>query len=246
MMRGAHKAPPVATVVMPRPVLTRSRIVSAGVSVVGELGLSALDLRTVARRVNSTATGVQRLVGATELVDAVVAQIVTAMPKVPTRGDRAKRIRMWAHQTRAWLIGYPGLAGHLLANRWDPTDALDRLEEVVTLLDGTDLRPGQALSTGVTLYWFVLGSADLDTAARVIGGDAGVLMDAPSDRWPRLAPVMGDYSAASTASQFSFGVDLLLEGIDRRVDDVVIRAKPRPPHRPPTRRTAERVRVVGT
>lgn len=202
---------------MPRPALTRSRIVSAGVAVVNELGLAALDLRTVARRVNATATGVQRLIGTTELVDSVVTQIVASMPEVPQRGDRMRRLRLWATQTRAWLVGYPGLAGHLLENRWDVEGALDRLEEVEALLGEADLRAGQSAMTAVSLYWLVLGSADLDASARVIGGaNARSGGDGPHPRWPGLTAQLGDYSPAATAAQFGFTLDLFLEAVDGR------------------------------
>ncbi len=240
---------------MPRPALTRSRIVSAGVAVVGEIGLHALDLRTVARRVNTTATGVQRVMGMTELREAVVAQIMTTMPPVPARGDWVRRLRLWALQTRAWLTEYPGLALHLLVNRWDVPAALDRLDEVASLLGGTDLRDGQCAMAGATLYWFVLGSAELDRSARVMGGEApppapGTVVppaaDGPAVCWPRLGTQVGDYSTAAVHAQFVFGLDLLLDGIDRRAG----RALP-PPAGPVPRGTAraagDRVgRAVGT
>ncbi|HEY5245725.1 MAG TPA: hypothetical protein VIJ60_08665, partial [Acidimicrobiales bacterium] len=123
---------------MPRPALTRSRIVAAGVVVVSEAGLPALDLRAVARRVNTTATGVQRHIGATELVESVVDEIVRSMPPMPGRGDWSRRLRLWAVQTRAWLVGYPGLARHLLVDRWHAV-GLDQLEDVAGVLDETGL-----------------------------------------------------------------------------------------------------------
>ncbi|MGH9093325.1 MAG: TetR/AcrR family transcriptional regulator C-terminal domain-containing protein, partial [Acidimicrobiales bacterium] len=163
-------------------------------SVAHELGLPAIDLRSVARRVNTTATGLRRHIGTTELMDAVVSQIVASMPPVPARGDRLRRLRSWAEQTRAWLTDYPGLASHLLANRWDVPEALDRVEDVARVLGDAGLAPSQAASAAVTLYWFFLGSADLDMSPRVIGGDpaapaapGGGGSDSPAaERWPLL------------------------------------------------------------
>jgi AcrR family transcriptional regulator len=205
---------------MARPVLTRSRIVAAGVTVVSEVGLPALDMRTVARRVKATATGVQRHVSPTELVESVVAEIMSSMPPLPARGNWSRRLRLWATETRAWLTEYPGLAAYLLANRWDVPVALDRLEEVVELLDGTELGGAHSVMSGITLYWFVLSSADLDGSPRVIGGDASQLRNSePLGRWPRLSAHINNYSAAAAHAQFTFGLDLLIEGIQRRFGD---------------------------
>jgi hypothetical protein len=227
---------------MPRPALTRSRIVSAGVSIVSELGLAALDFRTVARRVSGTATGVQRLIGATELVDSVVAQILTSMPQVPTRGDWSRRLRIWAFGTRKWLTGYPGLARYLLENRWDIPVALDRLEDVVGLLDATGLDAAERVMTGITAYWFVLSSADLDESARVIGEGSSMPAhhDSPT-RWPRLSAHVNDYSVAVTQAQFTSGLDLLIKGIERGIGRFGHEAF-RPAIRPMPRRTAVRDR----
>ena len=155
---------------MPRPALTRSRIVVAGVAVVSEVGLPALDLRAVARRVNTTATGVQRHIGATELVESVVDEIVQSMPPMPGRGDWSRRVRLWAVQTRAWLVGYPGLARHLLVDRWHAV-GLDQLEDVAGVLDETGLARTQRVMAASTLYRFVLCSADLDESTQVLGGE---------------------------------------------------------------------------
>lgn len=217
-MMGAGVLHP--TLPMPRPDLTRSRIVAAGVSVAHELGLAALDLRTVGRRVNTTATGLRRHIGVTELVDAVVAQIVATMPGIPARGDRIRRLRTWARQTREWLAEYPGLASHLLANRWDVPAALDRLEDVARALADGGLAQGQATSAAVTVFWYVLGSADLDMSPRVIGGHPAVLEGetsppAEAGRWPLLGSRVGDYSPAATREQFAYGLELILDAIQR-------------------------------
>jgi len=202
---------------MPRPPLTRSRIVAAGLDIASELGLPALSVRAVARRVNATATGVQRHIGTTELVEAVVAEVVGSMPPVPARGDWPRRLRLWAVRTRAWLTGYPGLARYLLVNRWETFTALDRLEDVVGVLGASDLTKAEQVRAASTLYWFVLSSTDLDESAGIIGSDLSMkrIVDAP-DRWPRLSAYSSDHSTTAAQAQFLFGLDLLLGGIGRR------------------------------
>ena len=200
---------------MPRPPLTRTRIVAAGVSIAHELGLQAVDLRSVARRVNTTATGLRRHIGTTELIDAVVAEIVATMPAVPTRGDHLRRLRAWTSETRDWLTEYPGLATYLLANRWDVPRALDRLEDVARVLQEAELPPGEAVPAALSVFWFVLSGADLHTSPRVIGGIDEPPVPVRSGegvRWPLLGGAVGDYSAGATATQFDFGLELPLRG----------------------------------
>jgi AcrR family transcriptional regulator len=215
---------------MPRPPLTRTRIVAAGVSVAHELGLPAVDLRSVARRVNTTATGLRRHIGTTELVDAVVAEIVSHMPAVPSRGDHLRRLRTWTSETRDWLTEYPGLAPYLLANRWDVPGALDRLEDLARVLQEVELAPGEAAPAAISVFWFVLSGADLHTSPRIIGLiDEAPVLAQPGDevRWPLLDATVGDYSQATTATQFDFGLELLLEAIGARA-----RPEPVTPPRP--------------
>jgi AcrR family transcriptional regulator len=207
---------------MPRPALTRSRIVAAGVVVVSEAGLPALDLRAVARRVNTTATGVQRHIGATELVESVVDEIVQSMPPMPGRGDWSRRLRLWAVQTRAWLVGYPGLARHLLVDRWHAV-GLDQLEDVAGVLDETGLARAQRVMAASTLYRFVLCSADLDESAQVLGGElpARGVVGSKDQRPASIAPAV-DRLAIAPDRNFAFGLDLLIEGIECRSGDGLI------------------------
>lgn len=203
---------------MARPALTRTRIVAAGVAIAHELGLPAVDLRSVARRVNTTATGLRRHIGTTELVAAVVTEIVATMPAVPTRGDHLRRLRSWTSATRDWLSTYPGLAAYLMVNRWDVPQVLDRLEGVARLL--VDAGMGDdAVPAAISMFWFVLSGADLHTSPRIIGwADESPDLDQSGDavRWPLLDGTVGDYSPSATATQFDFGVELLIEAITAR------------------------------
>lgn len=205
---------------MPRPALTRTRIVAAGVSVAHELGLPAVDLRSVARRVNTTATGLRRHIGATELADAVVTEIVATMPAVPARGDPFRRLRTWTSETRDWLSECPGLASHLMVNRWDVPQALDRLEDVAHLIEDAGMVTDEAVSAAICVFWFVLSGAE--AAPRIMGGvhEPPVLAGSGEPvRWPLLDGRVGDYSQVAATAQFDFGLELLLEAIAARARD---------------------------
>jgi AcrR family transcriptional regulator len=216
-------APPVPTK-MPRPALTRSRIVAAGVVIVSELGLPALSLRSVARRVNTTATGVQRQIGETELVQSVVAEIVQSMPPVPANGDWSRRLRQWAVQTRGWLSGYPGLARYLLADGGFITAEPDRLEAIVRVLEETDLTYTQRVMAANVLSRFVVSSTDLDEPIEVLGGEPSTRgITASKTQRPALPTPRARTRSTGADARFAFGLDLLLEGIGCRAGNGLLR-----------------------
>jgi Tetracyclin repressor-like, C-terminal domain len=199
---------------MPRPALTRSRAVSVGISIVNELGLRALTPEALARRVRSSPTSVQRVITHNELVEAVAIELTASMPGVAMGSNRTKRLRHWAVDTRDWLAEYPGLASYLMANRWDIPSVLDRMEAVVAVLDAPDLDGDHGLMAGLTLFWFVLGSAEGAESTRVLGGEfSNRRTDAATKNWPRLATHINDYSSAFADSQFTFALEILLQGL---------------------------------
>jgi AcrR family transcriptional regulator len=202
---------------MPRPPLTRERIVSAGISIVNEMGLLALTLRGVARRVNATPTGVQRLIGLTELRVAVVNEILASMPTLPARGSWDRRLRAWANATRLWLREYPGLARHLLLNRWQSEAALDQIEDIVRLLHDRGLPSSQSVKVGRIVFWYVHSATELDQASRSVPGAdfSADLIASGADRWPLQLANHGGYGDPGSLAQFNAGFDLLLAGIEQ-------------------------------
>jgi AcrR family transcriptional regulator len=203
---------------MSRPALTRERIVAAGVELVTNVGFSGLSLRSVARSVNATVTGVQRQIGMVELVHAVANEVIETMPALPRRGDWHRRVRLWAMDVRAWLTGSPGLARYLLDNRWDAEVALDRLEQVIAVMTDVGLPDAQAVQVGRALYWYTLSHSSIDEASPVITAafTTGTVAFQPS-RWPRLSGYAVPYTVDEAHAQFVTGLDLLLDGVDRQI-----------------------------
>lgn len=201
---------------MPRQLLTRSRAVSAGATIVSELGYSSLNPKAVARRAHATVAGVQRQMSCTELTDDGVAKIMASAPRVPSEGNWSGRLRPWAVETRDWLSDHPGLAGHLMERGWGTPASRDLLAEVLAVFESTDLAPAQCVMTGITLLWFVLSSADMDGGARALGGHSRLGKPDPQQHRPLSRGPVGEYTADTGAMQFTFGLDLLIEGIERR------------------------------
>lgn len=208
---------------MPRPILTRARIVAAGVSIVGDMGFAALGIRAVARRVNATAVGVQRQIGATELQRAVAAEIIASMPAFSSRDPWHRRIRVWALEMRAWLRQYPGLARYLLDNRWENPMGLDRVEEIVAQFIQAGMTAPHSVVAARAVYWYVLSSTDLDERAGLDAEFSQETILALADRWPMLSAEATKYSESVAEAQFTLGLDLMLEGSERLAGSHAVR-----------------------
>jgi len=202
---------------MARAELNRSRIVSAGVIVAGELGLSALSLRAVARRIRTTEARAQRFISGTELVEAVVGEMMATMPSPPPRGHWPRRLRRWATDTYQWLVDHPGLPRYLQVNRWDTLMALDRCEELATVLGEVGLSEEDQVRAGTVLFDFVVAAACADESCRVIGTELAVERIAGSvDRWPLLGSQSLGSPVQWSVDKFEFGLDLMMTGIEVR------------------------------
>lgn len=202
---------------MPRPPLSRERIVDAGVRIVGTVGFPGLTLRSVASQVHATVTGVQRQISLTDLVHAVAGELVPTMPQFAKRGDWRRRLRDWAVEVRSWLMKYPGLARFLLSNRWDSDIGLDRVEQIFGILTGAGVDDRCAAQASRALYWFVLSSVDLDEYVPILTAEltTRTLLSAP-DRWQRLSAATVPYNSAEATAQYLLGFELLVDGISKR------------------------------
>ena len=202
---------------MPRPPLTKERVVSAGVVLVREVGLDALDFRAVARRVHTSPTAVQRVVSPTELAHEVCRQLLAEMPPVPERGHWASRLRQWALAVRTWGLAAPGVATYALGRRWDEPTCLDTLESLAELLVREGLEPPEAVELSSWLLCFVLIRTDLDQPWQKIGRERAYeeIGDDPV-RWPLLAANVTDRHRP-LEGQFDLGIDLLVGHVDRQL-----------------------------
>ena len=190
---------------------------SAGVVLVRELGLEALDHRAVARRVHSSPTAVQRVVSPTELRYEVVGQILSELPRQPERGHWANRVRQWAKAVQVWGLAAPGIATYALGRRWDEPACLDAMEGVSGLLVREGLDGREAVQLSSWLLCFILIRTDLDQPWRALGRERAFeeIRDHPI-RWPELAAHLSDEDLP-LGGQFELGLDLFVGHVERQL-----------------------------
>jgi hypothetical protein len=202
---------------MPRPPLTKDRVVSAGVLLVRELGLEALDYRAVARRVHSSPTAVQRVVSPTELRHEVFGQILSELPRLPARGHWSTRLRRWAKAVHAWGLSAPGIATYALGRRWDEPSCLDAVEDLTGLLVGEGLEGREAVQLSSWLLCFIFIRTDLDQPWRAIGRERSFEeIRRDRARWPELSAHLREHDL-SIEGLFGLGLDLVIGYAERQL-----------------------------
>lgn len=219
----------------PRPTLTLSRIVEAGVGVAASDGIDAVSMARVAAALDVGTMSLYRYVkGKDELlalmVDAVFAE--APAPRGAREGWRAAASR-WARlhletlQRHAWALRVPVGGPPVLPNqvRW--------FERGMACFGGTRLSEGDKLGVLLLMNGFVRNEAllasDLE-AARALrrgakpmasyGALLGSLID--SARFPALSALVASRvfdGPDVPGAQFEFGLERLLDGIAALVRD---------------------------
>src|SRR5262245_6561013 len=203
--------------------LSRDAVLEAAVRVADEGGLEALTMQRVAEAVGAEAMSLYRHVRNKEdlldgIVDLVYAEI--ELPRLGTGWWVAMRDR--AISAREVLRRHPWAVG-LMESRSSPGPANLRHHDVVS---GTLLAAGFS-SVEAThaynlldsyIYGFVLQETTLPFGTQEEMEAMATSMAVSESEYPYLQRVAGDLIAAgfSYADEFEFGLDLILDGIERR------------------------------
>jgi AcrR family transcriptional regulator len=203
--------------------LTRDRILAAALELADADGIGAVTMQGVGRRLGVEAMSLYRHVDNKEaILDGLVDLIVSEVDLPPRTGGwkRAMRTRaISAHRVfgrHAWAIG-------LVESRTRPGAATLRHHEAVlgVLLDA-GFSGVQAARTYTLLDSYIYGFAfqgaslpfdDAEEQARLGEELLGLL---PADAYPNVARVATEFLAAGPdVGAFEFGLDLILDGIER-------------------------------
>jgi AcrR family transcriptional regulator len=195
--------------------LTRERVLRAAISLADEGGIDSLTMRGL---YNHVANKDDLLDG---MVDVVVGDIVVPPPGTDWRSAmRARCISAhemllahpWAAMqiTSRYSIG-PGMTRYLDAT-------LGRLREGGFSIEGA-LDAWNALDSH--LYGFTLQELNLPFAVEESSSvSASVLPQIPAEEFPYVVEVLGHVMSQGRVEDFTFGLDLILDGLERRLAEV--------------------------
>lgn len=209
----------------PRTPLSRERVFTEAVRLADEHGLPALTMRGLARELGVEAMSLYHHVADKDeilngMVDLVFAEI--DLPS-PAQGWRAA-MRRRAASARQALTRHPW-ALDVMQSRATPGPATLRHHDHVL---GTLRQAGFPLALAAHavsaidayVYGFVLQALNLafDTTESLEEVAAGILQTMPTDQYPYLTELILDHALQpgySYADEFDYGLDLVLDGLDR-------------------------------
>lgn len=210
-----------------RPALTAALITEAAASVADAGGLGQVSMRNVAKALGVEAMSLyHHIEGKDALVDALVdwvfAQIELPAPGQPWRAAMAER----ATSARAVLAAHPWALG-LIESRRTPSPALLRHHDgVLGALRGggfSVLLAAHAFSAlDAYVYGFVLTETNLPMAPDESAEDFVDEISAalPAEDYPHLVELIRERVIGrdySYGDEFAFGLDLLLDGLERQL-----------------------------
>ena len=205
--------------------LSRDAVLRAGVRVADEGGLDALTMQRVGEQVGAEAMSLYRHVRNKEdLLDGIVDLVYAEMELPPAGAEWRTAMRDRAISAREVLRRHPW-ALSLVESRSSPGPANLRHHDAVS---GVLLAAGfsSAMTTHAYnlldsyIYGFVLQETTLPFATQEeMGAMAESMMGEALEIYPNLGRVASELMAAgfAYADEFEYGLDLILDGIERAV-----------------------------
>lgn len=215
---------------LPRRPLSRERLFAGAVALADDEGIGALTMRTLADRVGvKPMTLYHHVANKDEVLDGMV-DVVFAEIEVPGP-DVGWKVAMRARAllARAVLLGHSWAVG-LMESRTAPGPATLRHHDAVL---GCLRRAGFSLAMAAHAYslldsytyGFVLQEVNLPFSGTDETHElAGEMLDAfPADEYPHLVELTVGHvmlPGYDYGEEFAFGLDLILDGLEGRVDQV--------------------------
>ena len=208
--------------------LSRERIIGAAASVADRAGVTAVSMRSVAKVIGVEAMSLYHHVPSKEALLDDLADWVFERIELPEVGDTWREaLTARARSARSVLRAHPWALG-MMESRPTPGPALlqhhDRLLGVL-MTDGFSATLATHAFSAIDAY--VYGFALTETSLPFEPGDGAeeafaVTVAAPAELYPHIAraqaELFGDGGFAF-ADEFDYGLDLLLESLERRVAD---------------------------
>jgi Tetracyclin repressor-like, C-terminal domain len=199
--------------------LTPERVLYAGMEVVEQHGVDALDLIAVARRLHVLPTTLQRFMTQERIRALVLGEIVASVPTLSKGTNWRWRLESWARRTREWLARYPGLARHLSTTCMEHDETLAVLDSMVDVMTRVGVPARERFNLAHGFFCFVLErvanerqvSAGTDplTWARV---------QLRAEELTHLAASVDAHVVGDPVAHFQFSVRALIEGIAHQAE----------------------------
>jgi AcrR family transcriptional regulator len=205
--------------------LSRDAVLNAALALADEGGLDALTMARIGEQVGAEAMSLYRHVRNKEdVLDGIVDLVFAEIELPPTRDDWKTAMRARAHSAREVLRRHPWSIG-LMESRAQPGPANMRHHDAVLgSLRGAGFSSAMATHAYNLLDSFIYGFALQERGMPFATPEEMAAMEASmfqglAGEYPHLQAVASDLIASrfSYADEFDFGLDLILDGIERQL-----------------------------
>ena len=208
-----------------RSTLTRDKVLESAIELADEIGIESLTIRKLADRLGVGAMTIyHHIPSKEEIIDGMVEIVFIEIQMPPTDVDWESAIRQRCVSARNVLNRHPW-AAPLMESRMSPGPAnLSHHDAVIGCLRSGGMSIQMAAHAYAILDSFIYGFA-FEEATLPGGGGEGIAEIAeeiasnfPVDEYPHLAELTFEHvlePGYSFGDSFEFGLDLIIEGLDR-------------------------------
>jgi AcrR family transcriptional regulator len=209
-----------------RPRLSKERVLSAAVAIADRGGLPGLTIRSLAKELGAKPMSVYYYVASKdELLDSLVDVVFEEIELPDPKGDWREEMRRRAVSARARLKQHPWAIG-LLESRTSPGPATLRHHDVVLAClrhagFSLELTAHAYALIDSYVYGFALQEASLpfegpDTVGEVAEPIMSLMATGAYPTMVEMATTYYLQAGYDFADEFEFGLDLILDGLERR------------------------------
>ena len=212
---------------MTKPRLSKDRVLAAALAIADRGGLPELTIRSLARELGAKPMSVYYYVASKdELLDALVDLVFAQIELPDPDGDWREEMRRRAVSARALLAQHRWATG-LLESRTRPgADNLRHHESMLATLRGAGFSRELAAHAYALMDAYVFGFAVQEASLPFDGPDSvgevaePIMAKLASGEYPHMVDMARSYymqPGYDFADEFDFGLDLILEGLARRL-----------------------------
>lgn len=201
--------------------LSRDRIVDAALELIAQEGLEALSARALGSALGVKAMAIYHYFQSMDvLLDAVTERIIQSieipLPTGELRADLMALQNAYVAAAKRHPRAIPLLAGR----RFNAAGTLPFLDAIFSVLRSGGLSPHETATAFRIQGYFINGALLAFAATFEANARADFQLDDPTflASWPRVAEVIPHLRASELERIFVSGMDIILDGIERKAD----------------------------
>ncbi|BCW50572.1 TetR/AcrR family transcriptional regulator C-terminal domain-containing protein [Arthrobacter sp. StoSoilB13] len=209
--------------------LSRERVLTCAVELADESGISSLTIRSLAQSMGTKPMSLYYYVAnKDEILDGIVDMVFSEVPLPLPSGNWREEMNDRAHAMRAALTRHPWAVG-LLESRSAPGPAtLRHHEATLATLRGAGFSVQLTAHAYAALDSYIYGFALQEAALPFEGRDTAAEITTPimerfsTGEYPRMVEIAVEHvlkPGYDFGDEFDFGLNLILDGLDRLMDD---------------------------